>query len=240
MGARNEESPAAITKEITAAGGQCCWCRTDISKQEDVTALIQTAVGKYGRVDVLVNNAGVMPLAYYAGHEKAMDKWLTCIDTNLKGMLFDIYAVYDQIMPQGEGQIINVASIYANYPVAGSAVYQATKVGVEYLMESLQQKTQGKIRVSCVKPTGVPATGLGGSVVNSQAAMSMMGLKAGEYISMSKELGQRPELSDRESIFYLNRDPEVMVDNIVYLINQPMGVNISDITVRSSNERYML
>ncbi len=240
MGARNEEALAATAQEITAAGGRCAWLKTDVSKKEDVDALIAMAVKEYGRVDVLVNNAGAMPLAFYADHEKAMDKWVTCIDTNLKGTLFGICAVYDQMMAQGEGQIINIASIYANYPVAGSAVYQATKIGVEYLSESLRQETQGKIRVSCVKPTGVPATGLGGSVVNPQAAMSMMGMKAGEYISMSKELGQRPELSDRESISYLNCDPEVMVDNIVYLINQPKGINISDITVRSSNERYML
>jgi NADP-dependent 3-hydroxy acid dehydrogenase YdfG len=240
IGARNEAALQSVAAGIEAAGGKCYWRKTDVSKVEDVNALAQLAIEKCGRIDVLVNNAGTMPLAYYADHVKTLDKWVECIDTNLKGTLYGICAVYDQMIQQGEGQVINISSIYANYPVAGSAVYQATKIGVEYLAESLRQETQGKIKVSCVKPTGVPATGLFSCIVNMNAAAEMLGMKALDYMTMSSELPGRPDLQDRESISYLNCDPEALVDNIIYLINQPMGINISDITVRSSNERYML
>lgn len=240
IGARNEAALQSVAAGIEAAGGKCYWRKTDVSKVEDVNALAQLAIEKCGRIDVLVNNAGTMPLAYYADHAKTLDKWVECIDTNLKGTLYGICAVYDQMIQQGEGQVINISSIYANYPVAGSAVYQATKIGVEYLAESLRQETQGKIKVSCVKPTGVPDTGLFSCIVNMNAAAEMLGMKALDYMTMSSELPGRPDLQDRESISYLNCDPEALVDNIIYLINQPMGINISDITVRSSNERYML
>lgn len=240
IGARNEAALQSVAAGIEAAGGKCYWRKTDVSKVEDVNALAQLAIEKCGRIDVLVNNAGTMPLAYYADHAKTLDKWVECIDTNLKGTLYGICAVYDQMIQQGKGQVINISSIYANYPVAGSAVYQATKIGVEYLAESLRQETQGKIKVSCVKPTGVPATGLFSCIVNMNAAAEMLGMKALDYMTMSSELPGRPDLQDRESISYLNCDPEALVDNIIYLINQPMGINISDITVRSSNERYML
>ena len=219
IGARNEAALQSVAAGIEAAGGKCYWRKTDVSKVEDVNALAQLAIEKCGRIDVLVNNAGTMPLAYYADHAKTLDKWVECIDTNLKGTLYGICAVYDQMIQQGEGQVINISSIYANYPVAGSAVYQATKIGVEYLAESLRQETQGKIKVSCVKPTGVPATGLFSCIVNMNAAAEMLGMKALDYMTMSSELPGRPDLQDRESISYLNCDPEALVDNIIYLIN---------------------
>ena len=240
MGARNEQALKDIAEKIKAAGGKCFWRKTDVSKKEDVDALAQLAVEKCGKIDVLVNNAGTMPLAYFGDHAKALDKWVECIDTNLKGTLFGICAVYDQMIRQGEGQVINISSIYANYPVAGSAVYQATKIGVEYMAESLRQETQGKIKVSCVKPTGIPATNLFGGIINVNAAGEMLGMKVLDYVAMNNELPGRPDLQDRDAITYLNCDPEALVDNIVYLIDQPIGINISDITIRSSNERYML
>ena len=119
-------------------------------------------------------------------------------------------------------------------------MYQATKVGVEYFSESLRQETQGRIKVSCIKPTGVPTTELFGKILNLNAAGEMLGMKALDYVGMSREKPVRADLQDINDIHYLDCDPETMADNIVYLINQPMGISISDITVRSTNERYIL
>lgn len=240
LGARREDALKKVVEGIQAAGGTAYYCVTDVSKYEDVKALVALAVEKCGKVDVILNNAGTMPLAYFADHKMALDKWVECIDINLKGTLYGMCAVYDQMMLQGEGQVINVSSIYANYPFAGSAVYQATKVGVEYFAESLRQEAQGRIKVSCIKPTGVPTTELFGKILNMNAAGEMLGMKALAYMGMAQEKPGRPDLQDINDIHYLDCDPETMADNIVYLINQPMGISISDITVRSTNERYIL
>ena len=240
IGARSEEKLQEVADDIVKNGGKCFFRKTDVTKKEDVEALAQLAVEKTGRIDVIVNNAGTMPLAYFSDHKTALEKWEQCIDTNLKGTLYGICAVYDQMMAQGEGQVINISSIYANFPVAGSAVYQATKIGVQYLADSLRKETQGKIRVSTVKPTGIPATNLFSNILNMNAAAEMLGGKALDYVAMSKEKPGRPDLQDIDSISYLDCDPETLVNNIIYLIDQPMGIDISDITVRSSNERYQL
>ena len=240
VGARREDNLKKLVEDIEAKGGKAYYKVTDVSKFEDVKALVDLAVEKCGKLDVVLNNAGTMPLAYFADHKMALKAWEDCIDINLKGTLYGIVAAYDQMMAQGEGQIINVSSIYANYPFAGSAVYQATKVGVEYFSESLRQETQGRIKVSCIKPTGVPTTELFGKILNMNAAGEMLGMKALDYVGMAREKPVRADLQDINDIHYLDCDPETMADNIVYLINQPMGISISDITVRSTNERYIL
>lgn len=240
FGARREERLEELAEEIRSEGGTCYYKKTDVMKKEDVEALAQLAVEKCGRIDVLVNNAGTMPLAYFSDHDMALEKWEQCIDTNLKGPLYGICAVYDQMMKQGEGQVINISSIYANFPVAGSAVYQATKIGVQYLADSLRKETQGKIRVSTVKPTGIPETELFTNILNMNAAAEMLGGKALDYVAMAGEKPGRPDLQDKDSVSYLDCDADTLVNNIIYLIDQPLGIDISDITVRSTNERYML
>lgn len=236
----NKQGLKDVAQSIKDAGGECEYIVADVSNKQDTDAMAKLAIDRFGRIDVLINNAGTMPLAFFEDHKIALKAWEKCIDINLKGTLYGICAVYDQMIAQGEGHIINVSSIYANFPFPGSAVYQATKVGVEYLATSLRQECQGKIKVSCIKPTGVPSTGLTHTEINPDAGCTMLGGKLSEYIDMAEEKPNRPELQNINSIKYMDCDPETVADSIVYLINQPMGIDISDITVRSSNERYLL
>ena len=201
------------------------------------------AVTAFSRIDVIINNAGVMPLAFYSDHEAAADAWDQCIDINFKGVLNGITAVHDQMLRQGRGHVINISSIYGNYPTAGAAVYGATKAAVIFLSESLRMESQGRIKVTTIRPTGVPLTGLGNGIVNPEAVSGLLGSNTAAYMSKfeAAEAGQLPKsMLDRNEIEYFALDPDSLSEQIVYTINQPWGVSISDITVRASGDSYVL
>ena len=240
LAARSEEKLKETVAEIKAAGGEASYIVTDVAKKDDVLAMAKFAVDTYGRIDVLVNNAGTMPLAFFSEHEQALDKWEQCIDISIKGTIFGISAVYDQMIKQGQGQVINVSSIYANFPVAGAGVYQVAKMGVQYLAESLRSECQGKIKVTTIKPTGFMKTNLSSSVVDQ---MAMMPAVAGPLEILSnwvEEAPLRPDFHDINSMTYNDPDPQVLADNIIYAINQPWGVSIGDLTVRASGESFVI
>ena len=240
LAARSEEKLKETVAEIKAAGGEASYIVTDVAKKDDVFAMAKFAVDTYGRIDVLVNNAGTMPLAFFSEHEQALDKWEQCIDISIKGTIFGISAVYDQMIKQGQGQVINVSSIYANFPVAGAGVYQVAKMGVQYLAESLRSECQGKIKVTTIKPTGFMKTNLSSSVVDQ---MAMMPAVAGPLEILSnwvEEAPLRPDFHDINSMTYNDPDPQVVADNIIYAINQPWGVSIGDLTVRASGESFVI
>ena len=240
LAARSEEKLKETVAEIKAAGGEASYIVTDVAKKDDVFAMAKFAVDTYGRIDVLVNNAGTMPLAFFSEHEQALDKWEQCIDISIKGTIFGISAVYDQMIKQGQGQVINVSSIYANFPVAGAGVYQVAKMGVQYLAECLRSECQGKIKVTTIKPTGFMKTNLSSSVVDQ---MAMMPAVAGPLEILSnwvEEAPLRPDFHDINSMTYNDPDPQVLADNIIYAINQPWGVSIGDLTVRASGESFVI
>ena len=240
LAARSEEKLKETVAEIKAAGGEASYIVTDVAKKDDVFAMAKFAVDTYGRIDVLVNNAGTMPLAFFSEHEQALDKWEQCIDISIKGTIFGISAVYDQMIKQGQGQVINVSSIYANFLVAGAGVYQVAKMGVQYLAESLRSECQGKIKVTTIKPTGFMKTNLSSSVVDQ---MAMMPAVAGPLEILSnwvEEAPLRPDFHDINSMTYNDPDPQVLADNIIYAINQPWGVSIGDLTVRASGESFVI
>lgn len=228
---------------IQADGGKAQALITDVTSIADMKALAAKAMETYGQIDVMINNAGVMPLAFYSDHEEALEKWYRCIDINFKGMLNGIVSVYDQMMAQERGHVINVASIYGNFPVAGAAVYGATKAAVGFLSESLRTEARGKIKVTTVRPTGVPATGLGAGIVNLEATIGIVGQNAGEYGELMLQMGEGqidPAKLDPENMDYIALDPAFIADQVIHVMNQPDGVSIGDITVRASGDHYIL
>ena len=240
LAARSEEKLKETVAEIKAAGGEASYIVTDVAKKDDVFAMAKFAVDTYGRIDVLVNNAGTMPLAFFSEHEQALDKWEQCIDISIKGTIFGISAVYDQMIKQGQGQVINVSSIYANFPVAGAGVYQVAKMGVQYLAESLRSECQGKIKVTTIKPTGFMKTNLSSSVVDQMAMMPAVAGPLEILSNLVEEAPLRPDFHDINSMTYNDPDPQVLADNIIYAINQPWGVSIGDLTVRASGESFVI
>jgi NADP-dependent 3-hydroxy acid dehydrogenase YdfG len=233
---------ARLVDGIRASGGQASAQVADVTDMAAMQAAAQHAVETFGAVDVLVNNAGVMPLAYFADHEKAWRRWHQAIDINIKGVVNGIAAVYDQMIGQGRGQVVNISSIYGNGGIEGAGVYSATKAAVVALSDALRVEAQGAIKVTTVKPTGVFGTNLASGIVNQTAIMGLAGQKGARF---AENLGNyfngalRPEQTDVDSVRYWLITPDDLADAVVGVIDQPWGISISDITVRASGENYI-
>ena len=239
----NAAGLADTAAQVAAAGGEMATAVTDVRRLADMQALARTAVERFGAIDVMVNNAGTMPLGFYADHAAATDAWDRCIDINFKGVLHGILAVHDQMLAQGRGHVINLSSIYGNFPVIGAAVYGATKVAVDFLSESLRMESRGKIKVTIVKPTGVPGTNLGSGIINVAALAGIYGPNAPAEFARNEAFmaGQMPAAElDPERIEYFALAPEYIADAILHAIDQPWGVSIGEITVRASGDGYVL
>ncbi len=239
----NENSLNQTVQALTAAGGDAIAHPVDVSDLAQMHGLAAKAVAAFGRIDVMVNNAGIMPLAFYADHADASHRWSQCININIKGVLHGIISVYDQMLAQEEGHVINVSSIYGNFPVAGAGVYGASKAAVNFLSESLRVEARGKIKVTTVKPTGVPATGLAAGIVNPEAVVGILGQNQPEFQSTMQSIadGQVDQkVVSQDSMGCAVLEPDYIADQVIYAINQPKGVTVGDITMRGSGDYFVL
>lgn len=235
----NEEALQQSVDDIVSAGGTAMAVVADVTQAESMHNLAARAIDEYGQVDVLINNAGIMPLAFFSDHQQASDAWNRCIDINFKGVLNGITAVYDHMLANGHGHIVNISSIYGKYPTAGGGVYGATKAAVDFLSESLRQECPGKIKVTTVRPAAAGGTGLVGTVINPAASAGLMGANAGPYMEMimaANEGKLAEEKADISNPEYFLLGPEEIADQILYAINQPLGLSIGEITIRASGE----
>ena len=154
LGARRIERLEALVGEITAAGGQALAVATDVTDRAQVRRLVDAAVETYGRIDVLVNNAGIMPLSPL--ERVKVDEWDRMIDVNLKGVLYGVAAALPHMTAQKSGHIINLSSVAGHKVFGGSAVYSATKFGVRALSEGLRMEVKPyNIRTTIICPGAV-------------------------------------------------------------------------------------
>ena len=231
------------TAAVRANGGRILAKRTDVTNLDEMKALTAAAQSEYGALDVMINNAGIMPLAFFSDHAAADKAWHRCIDVNFKGVLNGIIAAHDIMMAQGRGHVVNLSSIYGNFPVAGAAVYGATKAAVNFLSHALRVESQGAIKVTTIRPTGVPGTNLASGVVNPAAAVGILGQNMPAFAQVYQALAagtMDPAKLDAGSIEYAVLDPVFIADAVIAAIDQPWGVSLSDITVRASGDQYIL
>lgn len=239
----NAELLADVVQAIVGANGTAIAAQADVTDIDAFRAAVAKGVEAFGRLDVLVNNAGTMPLAFISDHAVALPAWNKCIDINFRGVVNGTSAVYDQMVAQGGGQIVNVSSIYGNHPVIGSGVYGATKAAVNYFSNSVRQESRGKIKVSVVKPTGVMGTALGNTVINPMGIAGILAQNAPEFQDfVTKQAAGTldPAATDAEALGYQALDPSFIADAIIHVIDQPLGVTLSEITVRASNDPFIL
>lgn len=239
----DETALIETVKSVSTQGGIASYVVANVADLKEMQALAAHAIKQHGVIDVMVNNAGIMPLAFFADHAAAGEAWSRCIDVNIKGVVNGISCVYDKMMQQGRGHVVNLSSIYGNFPVVGAGVYGATKAAVNFLSESLRVEAQGKIKVTIIKPTGVPGTGLGSGVINPHAIVGILGQNAASYGGVMASLAEgnnAPELCDPDSPQYAALEPTYIADAVITAINQPWGVSLGEITVRATGDGYIL
>lgn len=169
LGARRLDRTKAIADDIRRAGGVAEARALDVRDRASMADFAQAALDLWGRIDVLVNNAGVMPLSPLSAGKQ--DEWERMVDVNIKGVLWGIGAVLPTMERQGSGQIINIGSVGALQVVPTAAVYCATKFAVRAISEGLRQEST-RIRVTCVNP-GVVESELAATITHEETKAVM-------------------------------------------------------------------
>jgi NADP-dependent 3-hydroxy acid dehydrogenase YdfG len=174
LGARRTDRLEALAEKIRTKGGQAKTRSLDVTDRADVAAFAEAARQAWGRVDAIVNNAGVMPLSLMASMK--VDEWDRMVDVNIKGVLYGIAAVLPEMVARGSGHVVNIASVGALSVVPTAAVYCATKYAVRAISDGLRQEHRN-IRVTCIHP-GVVESELADTITDPVAAEAMKTYRA--------------------------------------------------------------
>ena len=207
-GARRLDRLETLKKEITDAGGEIIICETDVTKKPDCDNLVKQAIDNYGTVDVLINNAGLMPLSFVKSLK--IDEWDRMIDVNIKGVLYCTAAVIPTMVEKKSGHIVNISSVAGRVVFPAGSVYCATKHAVTAFSEGLRQElsVRKNIRITSIEP-GVVQTELTNTITEKA-------LEA--FVEKHKEM---------EGL-----KAEDISNAIMFAIDTPNHVNVNEILVR--------
>lgn len=206
LGARRQDRIQSLADELAGSGGKAIAMATDVTQYEQVKRLVDAAVHALGRIDVMINNAGLMPQAPL--ERLRIDEWDRMIDVNIKGVLYGIAAALPYMKQQKAGHIINVSSVAGHKVGPGSAVYAATKHAVRALSEGLRQEVKPyNIRTTVISP-GAVATELPNSVADPDTAARIRKFYA--------EVAIPAESFARAVAFAIGEPEEVDVNEILF------------------------
>ncbi|PZE21602.1 SDR family oxidoreductase [Paenibacillus xerothermodurans] len=212
LAARREDRLRQLAEEINQTGGQVVYKVTDVTSRNDMEALAKETIESFGQIDILINNAGVMPLSFI--NKLKVDEWDRMVDVNIKGVLYGIAAVYPHMAEQNDGHIINVSSVAGHEIFPTSAVYSATKHAVRAITEGLRKElsAEQKIRTTIISP-GAVATELTHTITDEDVA------------AVFSRMGDIQPLR-----------PQDIANAIVYAIQQPPSVSVNEIIVRPTSQ----
>jgi hypothetical protein len=213
LAARRKNELEKIKADIEKGGGEALVVETDVTNRDDVKKLARATKDKFGPCDVLVNNAGIMPLSYMKNMH--VDEWLKMVDVNVNGVLHCLAETLPDMVERKSGHIINISSVAGREVMMGSAVYSATKFAVRALSDGLRQELapQHNIRVTCIEP-GAVATELTETITDD------------ELMKDVQEMFGKMDFLDSEDI----------ANAIHYAISQPDGVHVNELQVRPTSQ----
>lgn len=210
LAARREDRLKALKEEIEQLGGQAVYQVTDVTKTEQLDQLAKLAQETYGSVDVLVNNAGLMPLSQL--HKNKQDEWDTMVDVNIKGVLYGIGAVLPYMRKQKSGHIINISSVAGHEVMPSSAVYSGTKFAVRAITEGLrkEESVDNNIRATIISP-GAVDTELKDHITDEEIKQGIGNIQA--------------------------IDADAIARAINYAVSEPDDVSINEILIRPTSQK---
>ncbi len=211
LGARNTELLEKVVEEIRNNGGEAIFVKTDVSNKADLVQLVNVAVTQYGKLDVIVNNAGVAHISRI--DELDTDGWGEMIDINIKGVLYGMAAAIPVFKKQRYGHIVNIISTAGINIVPTMAVYAGTKNAVRTIGEAFRQESNGNIRITGISP---------GYVKTDFAVKSV---KTDEM-----------KMASATKVEELGISPEAIANAVIYAISQPKDVEIGDIVIRPAKQ----
>ncbi|MFI0821929.1 SDR family oxidoreductase [Streptomyces sp. NPDC021098] len=200
-----------IVSDIRAEGGTAVWCAVDVTDRKQVEAFVARTVEEFGRLDVLVNNAGIMPLSPI--ERLKVDEWDAMIDINLKGVLYGIGAALPVMQAQNSGHFVNIASVAGHVVTPNSAVYCATKAAVRVVSEGLRQEVGDSIRVTIISP---------GAVQSNLAAT----------------ISDAESRAEEAKVRAVAIEADVVAGAIAFAINQPMTVDVNEVLLRPTAQPF--
>ena len=210
LAARREERLQELVSQIEKDGGTAKYQVTDVSDRSEVEALAKATKQAYDRIDVLVNNAGLMPLSPLAANK--VDEWEKMVDVNIKGVLYGVSAVMPTMLAQEAGHIINISSVAGHKLFAGGTVYCATKFAVKAISEGIRLESDGKIRSTNISP-GAVETELTNTISHQETAEMM-----------------------QTSLYDIAIDADAIARAIAYAIEQPGDVDINEMIIRPTKQ----
>ncbi len=212
LGARRLERIVALAGELEAAGGKAIAIKTDVTRHGEVQALVDAAVEAFGRLDVMINNAGLMPLSPL--DRLKIEDWDRMIDVNIKGVLYGIAAALPQMKRQKSGHIISVSSVAGHKVRPGNTVYAATKHAVRVISEGLRMEVKAyNIRTTVISP-GAVDTELPDSVTEADVAEGV------------------------RKIYELAIAPASFARAVVFAIAQPEDMDVNEILFRPTRQEF--
>lgn len=211
LAARRQDRLTDLVKTIKDEGGTASFRVTDVTNLDQVKALAEEAVKQYDHIDVLVNNAGLMPISRLV--ELKVDEWNRMIDVNIKGVLNGIAAVLPGMMARKSGHIINISSVAGHKVMAGAAVYCGTKFAVRAISEGLRLESK-RVRSTIICP-GAVMTELPGTTSNPDVKKLLEGVYQSEAI-----------------------EPASIARAILYAMEQPADVDVNEIVVRPTVQEF--
>jgi NADP-dependent 3-hydroxy acid dehydrogenase YdfG len=206
LGARRIDRLEALKETIEAAGGAAVCLATDVRRRDDLTALVTLACDRYGKLDVLVSNAGIGPISRFDALR--VDDWEAMIDVNIRGVLHGIAAALPVFRRQETGHFVNVISTAGLRIVPGQGVYAATKNAVRTITEALRQEAGDKLRVTGVSP----------------------GFVRTDFSEAITDAATREAITSRIGDFAIS--PDAIAQAIAFAIEQPAEVDVGDIVIR--------
>jgi NADP-dependent 3-hydroxy acid dehydrogenase YdfG len=213
LGARRTERLEALAAEIAAAGGEARFRTTDVTVRAEVEGLVQEAVDGFGRLDVIVNNAGLMAIAPMA--KLMVAEWDRMIDINIKGLLYGVAAALPVFERQGSGHFINVASVGGIKVFSpGGTVYSSTKFAVRAISEGLRHEVGGKIRTTIISP----------GAIDSELKHGSSDAESAKFVA---------EFYESQAI-----PADSVARAIAYAIAQPADVDINEVVLRPTVQEF--